>query len=104
MTLLIRPEHRWECPNCTAIDVTVDPQPHTRYHVCPGLRSLTAPMVPAGSRARVYTREREDYVGSDRVQTDGNGRPVASIVTERPDGSNDVAVFAPLAVGSGRAT
>jgi hypothetical protein len=40
-------------------------------------------------------REREDYVGREQVQTDANGRPVMSITTERPDGSNDAVVLAP---------
>jgi hypothetical protein len=52
-------------------------------------------MVPVGSGARVTYREREDYVGREQVQTDASGRPVMSIVTERPDGSNDAVVLAP---------
>jgi hypothetical protein len=91
---------RWNCPNCSAEDVTNEPRPHTRFHVCPGLRGLTAPMVPAGISAKVEAREREDYVGSEDVQTDANGRPVMSIVTTRDDGQ-DVTVFAPTAHGKG---
>lgn len=94
--LLPRPEHHWECPNCTATDVTRDAGPHTRFHTCRGLRGLTAPMVPAGTKARVSAHEREDYIGRDVVQTDGEGRPVMAIVTTRDDGQ-DVTVLAPCA-------
>lgn len=97
MTPLLVAEHRWTCPNCDLTDVTHEAQPHTRYHACRGLRGLSAPMVPAGTRCKVEAREREDYVGKELVQTDGEGRPVMAIVTERWDGSNDVAVLAPCA-------
>lgn len=66
-------------------------------HPCPGLAGLTAPMVLKGSGARVFAVERADYVGKERVQLDGNGRPVMSVITERPDGSNDCIALAPTA-------
>lgn len=100
--ILEMPEHRWECPNCSATDVTRETQPHTRFHACPGLGGLTAPMLPAGSGARVVAREREDYIGTEDVRLDANGRPVASISTEYPDGRNDLVVFAPTATSSAR--
>jgi hypothetical protein len=59
-------------------------------------------MVAEGTKARVYARDREDYVGNDLVQHDADGRPVMSVVTERDDGQ-DVAVFAPTARASGEA-
>jgi hypothetical protein len=71
-------------------------------HICPGLHMLTTPMVQVGTRARVYARDREDYVGKERVQVaPATGRPVMSIVTERADGSNDVRVLAPTASAEG---
>jgi len=91
------PVRHWYCPNCGATDQTRQVRPHTRYHTCPRLHGLSAPMVPAGSKARVYAREREDYVGQERVFLDARGRPIMSIVTERADGSNDAMVFAPTA-------
>jgi hypothetical protein len=54
----------------------------------------------------VILREREDYVGTERVQlieVDGKARPVMAAVTERPDGSNDTVVYAPVATGRGEA-
>jgi hypothetical protein len=96
MTPLLSTERRWTCPNCSAEDVTTDARPHTRFHACPGLHGLTAPMVPAGMRARVRAVEREDYIGNEDVRLT-DGRPVMSVVTERSDGSNDVTVYAPTA-------
>lgn len=92
-------ERRWECPNCDQTAVTSEALPHTRFHFCPKL-GLTAPMVEAGVRAKVEKVEREDYIGGEDVQYDDQGRPVMAVVTERGDGSNDVAVYAPTAHGS----
>jgi hypothetical protein len=97
VTTLLDAVRRWECPNCTATDVTHEAAPHSRFHACRGLRGLTAPMVPAGTRCKVEALEREDYVGRDVVTTDGAGRPVMAVETTRDDGT-DRAVFAPCAV------
>lgn len=102
MIPILNADRRWFCPNCVAIDITHEGRPHTRFHTCPGLRGILAPMVAEGTKAHVYARDREDYVGSDKVQTDADGRPVMSVVTERDDGQ-DVAVFAPLARAAGEA-
>jgi hypothetical protein len=59
-------------------------------------------MVPAGTACKVEAREREDYIGAEMVQTDGEGRPVMSVVTTRETGT-DCAVLAPCAVMRGRA-
>jgi hypothetical protein len=99
--LLSRPEHRWECPNCAATHVTHETQPHTPFHTCRGLRGLTAPYVQAGTKAKVESVERGDYVGVDLVQTDGNGHPVMAVVTTRDDGQ-DCAVLAATATATAR--
>ena len=65
-------------------------------HTCPKLRYLVAPMLPKGTAARVTAHDRDDYVGDELVQTDGEGRPVMSINVQRDEG-NDVIVFAPTA-------
>jgi hypothetical protein len=58
-------------------------------------------MLPAGTKAKVELREREDYVGREKVALDPErGRPVQSVVTTRDDGQ-DTAVFAPTATLSG---
>lgn len=90
----IQVSHYWVCPNCSVTDVTHESRPHTRYHTCTGLRGLTAPLVPEGTKCKVVAHEREDYIGSDLVQTDDDGRPVMSVVTTRDDGE-DCTVFAP---------
>lgn len=101
MTPLIGAVHEWYCPNCGKRDQTHEPRPHSRFHVCPKLRGLTAPMLPAGTKAKVELREREDYVGTQRVRLDPERRrPVMSVVTTRDNGQ-DVAVFAPTATARG---
>lgn len=92
MTVILEPEQRWECPNCTATDVTHESRVHTRMHDCRGLLGLSAPMVPAGTDCKVEAIEREDYIGHDNVS------PIMAVRTERADGSNDVHVFAPTAI------
>jgi len=98
LPLLVR-ERRWACPNCTLTQVTHEAEPHTRFHACPGLRGLTAPMVPAGTRCKIEAVEREDYVGRELVQTDADGRPVMAVRTTRDDGE-DLAVLAPCATAN----
>lgn len=100
---LLVPERRWECPNCNFKQVTRIAQQHTRFHTCNGLKGLTAPMVPAGTDCQVRAVEREDYVGTEDVTYDGDGRPIMRVETIRPDGSNDVAVMAPCAGVAGEA-
>jgi hypothetical protein len=95
MTTLLRTDQLWSCPRCDLQDVTHEAQPN-RYHPCPALAGLTVPMVEAGTHVKITINEREDYVGDETVTTVG-GRPIMSIVTQREDGSNDVAVFAPRA-------
>jgi len=97
---LLRPsKHRWYCPNCDQTHVTQEALPHIPFHPCAGLRGLSAPFVPAGTKAKVEARERDDYVGREIVQTDDAGRPVMSIITTRDEGQ-DCAVLAPMARGS----
>jgi hypothetical protein len=103
VTVLLRPEQRWACPNCVATAVTHFPPDvvASQMHDCRGLKGLTAPMVPAGTRAKVEALEREDYTNGDLVTTDGEGRVVMAAEVTRDDGT-DRAVFAPCAtVGRG---
>jgi len=96
-SVVLEPARHWECPKCSFTDVTHEARPHSRFHVCAGLKGLTAPMVPAGTRVKVTVHEREDYVAGEEVQTDEEGRPVMSVTIEREDGSNDTTVYAPRA-------
>lgn len=84
---------RWVCPNCTRTDVTLGLQPN-RYHTCPGLYSLLAPLVRAGSSVKVTAVERGDYLRGAEQRRGDDGKPYMAVVTERADGSSDAAVFA----------
>lgn len=96
--MLNPPARRWYCPNCLAEVETVGRRAGIPLHPCPQLAGLSAPLVPAGVPADVRAVERQDYIGGDMVHTDGDGRPVMAVVTERDDGQ-DAAVMAPTAVG-----
>lgn len=96
--VLLNPRTDWECPNCDQTDATFRSDVHTRMHTCPGVKGLTAPFVPKGTRCKVVAREREDYVGDESVTLDDDNRPVMALETVRDDG-NDVTVFAPCALG-----
>jgi hypothetical protein len=101
---ILRPEQRWECPSCGAQHVTHEARPHTPFHPCPKVNGFTTPYARVHGRELVgvvhRVVEREDYIGSERVQTDGAGRPVMAIRTERADGY-DTHVFAPTATAAG---
>ena len=97
--MILTPTQQWSCPNCKFTDVIHEGRPHTRYHTCAGLKGLLAPMMQAGERVKISAVEREDYIGTEKVATNAEGRPVMAVVTEREDGSNDVSVFAPTATG-----
>lgn len=92
--MIIDAEQHWVCPNCPATAVTTG-QPN-RFHHCPGLRGLLAPLVLEGVRCKVVAEERQDYVGREDVRYDADGRAVMAVRTVRDDGE-DLAVFAPTA-------
>lgn len=100
---IISSEQYWACPNCNQRSMTTEASPHTRFHTCAGLKGLTAPFIPVdqcgnGRRGtRVIAVEREDYVGKEDVHVDSDGKAIMSVITERSDGSQDVAVLAPTA-------
>lgn len=94
--ILEPPVRRWHCPNCGQRDETREWQAHVRYHTCPKLRYLSAPMVPQGEQAKVELHEPDDYIGSELVTRDPElGRPVMNIITTRGEGRTDCMVFAP---------
>lgn len=110
---ILNPRTDWTCPNCGATDVTTEARPHTRMHNCPAFGGLSLPMVAndraaehkSGTSTRVRVRPvlREDYEGGEHGLTrDEQGRPVMAAVTDYPDGTNDVAVFAPSVLVEGR--
>lgn len=84
----------WGCPNCEAQARTFDTK--VPWHDCAGLAGLHVALIPHGVKAKVEAVEREDYLGREDVQRDGEGRPVMAVVTTRDDGE-DRAVYAPTA-------
>lgn len=97
---LLRPQAtRWVCDLCSGTSRTTEPRVHSRMHSCPALGGLTAPMrVDDGRPAKTVVTEREDYIGDETVQRDGNGRPVMNVMIES-DAGQHLAVYAPTAVG-----
>lgn len=101
MQHLLNPEQHWVCPNCNFKSVTHEAEIHTRYHDCRGMKGLSVPMIQAGVKAKVKSVEREDYIGQEEVQYDGDGRPVMKVIVEREDGY-DTTVYAPMATAGGK--
>ncbi len=99
----LAPVVRWYCQRCSARDVTRKSEPHTRFHACAGMGGVTVPLLREGDDARVRVLAREDYVGTEDVRVDDDGRPVMSAVTEYADGRTDVVVYAATAHGAARA-
>lgn len=96
-THLFNKPDEWECPNCDATDVTPPlPAGSTRYHTCPGLHSLSAPLVRKGTRVKVEANLREDYLNGDIQQTGDDGKVYMNTVVTRDEGT-DCTVFAGLA-------
>jgi hypothetical protein len=95
--LLNVPPQEWYCPNCPVTDVTAPlPPGQSRYHPCPGLHGLNAPLVRSGTRAAVIASEREDYLNGDVQATGDDGRVYMNVMVLREDGC-DTTVFAPTA-------
>lgn len=95
--ILEPPVQRWECAHCNTRAVTRG-EPN-RFHLCPGLKGIMAPMTLEEERGKLLVRAkvREDYEGADKnkVQRDEEGRPIMAVETVRDDGSTDLAVLAP---------
>lgn len=94
--ILEPPVQRWECAHCNTRAVTRG-EPN-RFHMCPGLKGIMAPMTLEEERGKLLVRAkvREDYEGSDArgVQRDEDGRPIMAVETVHDDGHTDLAVLA----------
>ena len=89
MPLLAPPWEDWYCPNCGLTDrVRVLPPNASRFHTCPGLHMLTAPLVRANVYAKVEATEREDYLNGEIQATGDDGRPYMNVRTTRDDGDD----------------
>lgn len=95
--LLTVPFEDWYCPNCGVTDRTPPMAPNaTRYHNCPRLHSLSAPLLRAGVRAKVTAEERGDYLNGDFQATGDDGKAYMAVRVTRNDGE-DLTVNAGLA-------
>lgn len=87
----------WYCPNCAITDTTTGLPPNSaRFHTCPGLHNLTAPLVRAGTRCKVEAEERQEYLGSEVQARGDDGRQYMAVRTTTDD-HDDLLVFAGLA-------
>jgi hypothetical protein len=103
--LLRVPFDDWHCPNgcyCTETTPALPPGA-TRFHNCPNLHQLSAPLVRVGTDCSVEAIEREDYLGGETQATGDDGIAYMAITTRYADGRNDLAVNAGLAHGELRA-
>jgi hypothetical protein len=92
----------WECPNCALTDRTRPLPPEaSRFHPCPGLHGLTAPLVRAGTDCKVIAVERGDHLGREIQRTGDDGKPYMAVETVHADGHTDRAVFPGAAVMGG---
>lgn len=97
--LLLDPWQDWECPACHLSERSRPLPPNaSRFHPCPKLHGLTAPLVRAGTDCTLVALEREDYLGAGRQATGDDGKPYMAVHTIRADGSNDALVFPGVAV------
>lgn len=98
--LLRVPFEDWHCPNCGIAERISPPLPPngTRFHTCPRLHMLTAPLVRAGLSCKVEAEERADYLNGETQATGDDGRPYMAVRVTRDDG-DDLAVNAGLARG-----
>lgn len=95
--LLKVPYEDWYCPNCGLSERTQKLPPNaSRFHTCPRLHMLTAPLVRAGISCKVEAEERADYLGREIQAVGDDGRSYMAVRTTRNDG-DDLLVNAGLA-------
>lgn len=100
---LLHAAQDWYCPNCPAVETTPALPPNTsRFHQCPGLHMLTAPLIRAGTRCAVTAEERQDYLNGGLQATGDDGKAYMAVRTTRDDGE-DLLVNAGLARAEMRA-
>lgn len=95
---LLHAAQDWFCPNCQARETTPALPPNAaRYHSCPGLHGLNAPLVRAGTDCKVTAEERQDYLAGELQATGDDGRAYMAVRTTHADGREDLLVNAGLA-------
>ena len=87
--LLTPPWEDWYCPNCGVSERIPGLPPNaSRYHTCPRLHMLTAPLIRANVYAKVEAEERADYLNGETQETGDDGKPYMAVRTTRDEGSD----------------
>lgn len=84
--ILNAPVRYWKCPECQATARTQIAEAHQEFHHCPALGISHVPLIEVQD-PDAKVRGRQLIVPSEV------GPGIASVRTERADGSNDVTVF-----------
>lgn len=96
---LLEASQDWYCPECGRSERTRPLPPNaSRYHPCPQLHMLTAPLARAGTDCKLVAVERGDYLRGAEQRTGDDGRPYMAVQTVYGDGRNDVTAFAEVAI------
>jgi hypothetical protein len=94
-TPLIDAWQDWACPACQLTERTRPlPPDAARFHTCPGLHMLTAPLVRAGTDCTLIAIERQDSLNGEIQATGDDGLPYMAVSTVYADGHNDLLVNA----------
>ena len=91
--LLEPPIRVWKCPSCGVTDRTQRADVHTQFHNCPAIGGACIPLV------EVHDVDDKPN-GRQLIVPSEVGPGMASVRTERGDGSNDTTVFAQPAVAT----
>lgn len=87
--LLLPPFEDWYCPNCGVTDrIAGLPGNAARFHNCPRLHMLSAPLVRANVYCKVEAVERADYLGREIQAMGDDGKPYMAVRTTRDDGDD----------------
>lgn len=79
----------WACTDCPERLTTHNPEPHTPLHPCLSerMKGLSVPFQEVPSETAEPTGRQRIVMRDDKPDT------ISSVITDRPDGSNDATVF-----------
>ncbi len=86
----------YSCSRCGTARRIADSVPGTPMHPCSAVAGMTVPLAAGDGSSKVEMVAREDYVGTEDVQRDADGR-VWAAVRVTTDDAEHVAVYAPTA-------
>jgi hypothetical protein len=68
------------------------PPNSSRYHACPKLHGLNAPLVRVGTDCKVEAEERQDYINHEVQAMGDDGKNYMAVRTTHADGWEDLTV------------